>query len=310
MSLNFRMRTILGKVESSYGVDPVPTGASDAILCGQISFKPMANENLQREIVQPWLGQKETIPVSTVCDFEFGVELQSSGAAGTAPQWGTLLKACGFSETVTPVTDVQYAPASSGHSSIAFYFNQSGIRHKLLGCRGNVRIMMTPRRIPYLMFSFKGLYGGVSDQSHPSQTLTAWKAPLAMNNANSGSFALHGYSGLLYDMQIDMKNQVVHRNLVGIEDVLITDRAPDGNIVIEAPAIATKDFFTVAAAGTQGTLTLTHGTVAGYKVLISGSYIQPQNPEYEDRDGIVALKMPLRFMPGAAGNDELTIKAF
>ncbi|MCK7495178.1 MAG: hypothetical protein MZW92_31855 [Comamonadaceae bacterium] len=41
----------------------------------------------------------------------FDVEIKGSGAAGTAPELGVLLKGCGFGETVVAVTSVTYAPA-------------------------------------------------------------------------------------------------------------------------------------------------------------------------------------------------------
>lgn len=305
----FRQRAILAKIETTYGTDAVPTGAADALLVADdLDVKPMDNEMVERGVIQSYLGHAEMFPVATRIMITFKVEMVGSGAAGTAPAWGKLLKACAFSETISAGTSVAYAPAGTA-SSLSMYYFMDGVRHKILGARGSVKLKMTPRQVPYFEFSFTGLYGGVpTDTANPSLTLTAWKAPIAVNNANTSAFALHSYAGKLYDMDIDVANQVVYRNLVGTEDVQITDRQPAGSIEVEAVALATKDFWTIARTPTLSTLTLLHGTAAGYKVQIDAPLTQLINPEYTNRDQFTGLKMGTRFKPNA-GNDELVITA-
>lgn len=305
----FRKRAILAKIETTYGTDAVPTGAADACLVTNLSVRPMENEMVDRSLIQAFLGHSAQLPVGTQVAVEFAVEMVGSGTAGTAPAWGKLLRACGFAETISAGVSVVYNPVSENHESVTIYFHLDGVRHKALGARGNVSVKTTPKGIPLFTFRFIGLYGGIADAAMPSLTLTAWKAPIAVNNANTGTFSLHGHAGKLYDQSIDLANTLVHRDLVGIEDVVITDRAPAGDIEIEAPAIATKDFFTIAKEATLGALTITHGVTAGYKVKLDSPNVQLINPDYTDRDGVAALKMGLRLIPGGSGNDELTVTA-
>ena len=126
------------------------------------------------------------------------------------------------------------------------------------------------------------------------------------NNANTSAFALHGYSGKLYDMNIDVANLSAYRNLVGGEDVVLTDRSPVGSITIEAPTVTVKDFWTIAKAPTLGALSILHGTVAGFKVQTDSPLVQLINPEYVEDNGFAALKMALKLKPNA-GNDELVL---
>jgi hypothetical protein len=146
-----------------------------------------------------------------------------------------------------------------------------------------------------------------TDTALPAQTLSAWQTPLPVNNANTGAFSLHGYASTLYDFDMSLGGNLVYRNLVGVEDVVLNDRAPTGNLVIEDPTMAQKDFFTIAKNATLGAFTITHGTTAGNKVKLDAPAVQLTAPAYEDRDGVVALKMGARFKPTAAGNDEFTI---
>lgn len=307
--MNYRKRAILAKIETVYGTDAVPTGAADACVVSGLEVTPLAQETAERDIIMPHFGHMESLPVGTEMRVSFGIEMVGSGTAGTAPAWGKLFRACGFSETINAAVDVVYALVSASIDSLTIYVHMDANRHKLLGCRGSVTMGVTPKSIPYFKFTLTGLYGGVADTAMPSLTLTSWKTPIAVNNANTGAFSLHGHAGKLYDMQLDLKNQVVHRNLIGAEDVVITDRKPDGSIEIECPTLATKDFFAAAQAGSLAALTLTHGVTAGYKVKIDAPSVQLTEPAYADRDGVLALKMNTRFTPSSAGNDELTVTA-
>ena len=68
-----------------------------------------------------------------------------------------------------------------------------------------------------------------------------------------------------------------------------TDRQTVGSVVIEAPAIGTKDFFTLVDNETLVALQLVHGTVAGNIVQIDAPKVQLKNPTYSDSDGIAML---------------------
>lgn len=307
--MDFRKNAILAKIESVYGTDAAPAGAADAVLCVVRSFKPMDNEMVEREVdLGGWFGHMEMLPVGTRVMLEIDCEMVGSGVVDTPAQWGKLVRVCGFGETVNAAVSVQYDPVSAGIPSASIYVHKDGVRHKVLGTRGTkLGLKVTPRGIPYFQLGFMGLYGGVADATFPTQTLTSWKTPIAVNNANTGSFTLHGYAGKLYDMQIDVAPETIYRNLVGQEDVPIVDRAPAGRIVIEEPTVATKDFWSVARTPTLAALTITHGVTGGFKVKIDAPNVQLLNPEREDRNGVSALAMGLRLKPGATGNDELRI---
>lgn len=307
--MDYRKNAVLSKIEGSYGVDAVPTGAADAVLCAIRGFQPMQNEMVEREVeLGNWFGQMEDLPVGTTMRLGIDCEMVGSGAVDTPPQWGKLLRAAGFAETINAAVSVVYSLISASIPSLTHYVHKDGVLHKLLGSRASkLGFKISPRGLPYFQFEFQGLYGGISDAAFPTQTLTGWKVPIAVNNANTSAFALHSYSGKCYDLQIDLNPQTVHRNVVGSEDILITDRKPAGRIEIEEPTVAAKDFWTIARAPTLNPITILHGTVAGYKVQINAPLVQLLNPERGDRDGVCTLQMGMKLKPTAAGNDELVI---
>jgi hypothetical protein len=98
MSLLTRKRTLLAKIEGTYGTDPSP-GSSDAMLVKNLNFTPINSELVSRDLIRPFLGNSQTLLAQLSCAIDFEVELAGAGIPGVAPAWGRLLRACAFSET-------------------------------------------------------------------------------------------------------------------------------------------------------------------------------------------------------------------
>ena len=308
MALLQNKRTLLAKIETTYGDDPTPTGAANAILVRNMNITPQQAQQVGRDVIRPYLGNSEQLPSSIHALIDFEVEMAGSGAAGTAPAYGPLLRGCGFAETVSAGVDVVYAPVSASFESVALYFNVDGVLHKLTGGRGTVSAELAVDQIPVFKFKFTGLYNAVVDAAAPSVTLTGWKQPLPVNRANTSGFSLHAYAnGLLQSLSLDAANDVQFRSLVGgNESVLITNRKPAGNLSMEATTIAAKDWFSAAKNATLDALSITHGTTAGYKVKLDAPKVQLTNPTYAESQGIAMLNMGLVLVPNTS-NDELII---
>lgn len=308
MPLLARKRVILAKVETTYGTDAVPTGAANAILVRNLSVTPQDADAVDRDLIRPYLGRSEQLMAGIRAMVEFEVEIQASGTAGTAPAWGPLLKGCAMSETVSAGVSVTYAPVSASFDALSIYFNVDGVLHKLTGARGTFSISMNVKQIPVIKFSFTGIYNTVTDTAAPTPTFTPWKTPLPVTNVNTTPFTLHGYAAVMSELSIDLSASIVHRTLVGgSEQVLFTDRQPQGSITIEATTVAQKDWWTIAKNATLGALAITHGTAAGYKVAVNAPNVQLTKPSYTELDGIQMLQMGMNLTPGSSGNDELTI---
>ncbi len=310
MALRKRRGALLAKIEVTYGTDPTPTGAANAILFSDFDLSPMEMKTVDRDNIRPFLGSNEQLPTGLFSKIDFTIEAAGSGALGTAPAWGPLLRACGFAETVTASTKVEYSPVSESFESVTVYFNLDGVLHKLTGARGTVTFDFTRDGRPAMKFSLTGLFNTVTDAAAPTVTLTAWQKPLAVNRTNTPTLTLHGYAGRVHSLTADMANEVIFRELIGaaMGEVLITDRKPVGNILMEAVTVATKDWWTSIKNITTGALQLIHGTVAGNKFQIDAPNVQLLNPKYQDQDGIAMLGCSMVYGP-SAGNDEIKITA-
>ena len=308
MALLLRKRLILIETESTYGTDPTPTG-TDAVLVRDLNITPQQSDVVSRDLIRPYLGASEQLLANTRVECTFSVELAGSGTAGTAPQYGKALQACGLSETVAAGTSVTYAPVSASFSSVTIHYNIDGVRHKVTGCRGTFVINTSVGEIPTIDFTFTGIYNAPDDSSLPSVTYANQATPLVFKDGNTDTFQLLSYAGCLQSVTFDVGNTLVYRELIGCtKEVLLTDRASSGTVVLEAVTIATKDYFTAALTdSTLGNLTFQHGTTAGNIVDFASTRIDIGDVSYSDQDGIAMLNIPYTAVPSTAGNDEFSL---
>jgi hypothetical protein len=303
-----RKTVILAKIETTYGTDPVPTGAANAMVVRNLSLSPLQATRVSRDIVRDYLGNSEQLVGSQSIELSFEVEIAGAGSAGTAPKYSPLLRACGLSETVNASVSVVYQPVSAAFEGATLYYNLNGRRHKLTGARGSVSMKLAIDQLPVFAFKFVGQYNLPADAAEASVAYTGWQVPAIVTNTNTTSLSFHGYSGaLMSDLSIDLANDVQFRPVVGAASaVLITNRSPAGSITLDSDLVASWDPWSRISAGTLSSLSIVQGTIAGNKVQIDAPKVQIGNPTIGDRLGISTEQFPLTLMASTA-NDELVI---
>lgn len=302
----FRKLALLAKLDATYGVDPTPSGAANAILATNVTFTPIEGEEVSRDLMLPYLGNSGFQLANTYAKIEFEVEIAGAGAAGTAPAYGPLLRACGMAEVITAGSSVVYNPVSGGYDAVTMYANWDGVRHIMLGGRGNVKLTFTPGKIPRYQFSFMCLHGAITDAALPATTLTAFIEALVVSKANTPTFTIHGASSPGESLTIDLGQKTEGRFLIGYEGIEITDRNATGTAVVEARPLATVNWFAIQKARTRDALQLIHGTEAGNIVQVDAPAVQIGKVAQGNTQGILNYSLPLVFCP-VNGNDELTI---
>ena len=309
MPLYYRNVAVLAKQEVTYGTDPVPTGAANAILSKGALPQPLQGDRVTRDLDRSTWGAQSEIATGTLVTVNFSCEIAGGGAAGTAPKYGPLLQACGMSETTNAGVSVVYAPASSSLKSVTIYYYIDGQQHIIKGARGNVSVNIARGQIPTFDFTFTGLYTRPTAVANPALTLTSWQTPVAVTKTNTPTFTLHSFAATCQSLSADFGNQITYRNMIGTETVELTDRNVRGQVMIEAPAVGTKDFFAASEAHagiTLSTMQLIHGTAAGNIVQLDAPKVQLANPTIQNSDGVVMYQMDTIYTPNSA-NDEFTI---
>jgi len=121
-----RKRVILVKLEPTYGVDSAPV-AADAVLCSNLSITPLEGSSVERDFIRPYFGASGAIRVENFASLSFDTEIAGSGAAGTAPEWGALLKSSNFSETITAAAITGACSAAGTTTTIALAAGASAV---------------------------------------------------------------------------------------------------------------------------------------------------------------------------------------
>jgi hypothetical protein len=210
--------------------------------------------------------------------------------------------------TGAPVVGVSasYLPVSASFGSVTLYYYNDSVLHKATGAMGSVKFSINVKQIPVMHFSFTSLYSAPADASPTGVDYSSFQAPKVANTTNTTSFSLLSYSGNLESVELDIANDVQFRTLIGSSSVNIIDRKPAGTFIFEAPAIASKDFFTLALNGTTGTMAITHGVTGGNIVTLACPRVSIQNPSYKDSQGVQMISLPFVATPNT-GNDDLSV---
>ena len=309
MSKSMKKMLLLAKTEVTPGTDPVPTAAANSILCRGLMPELINADYVPRDLIRGYKGNSESLPVGVHRRFQFEVELAGSGTAGTAPKWGPILKACGFSETVQALTDVTYAPVSSGEDTVTLYAYVDGLLFKLTYGKGTVKIALDAKSIPTLQFDFLGVYSDATDTAFPTtQDFTGFTLPKTVGKVNTPTFSIHGVAGVCSNLSLDLANNLMYRDLIGAEAPHSPDRKPTGNATFELTSVATKNWGSTIRAGTTGALQVVHGTAAGNIITIDAPAIQFNSASIQNQDEIAMLNTGFTINPSAStGNDELTL---
>jgi hypothetical protein len=313
-----RNQAILAKIETTYGVDAVPVPGTDALLTSNLKVKALDGKTVSRDLLYPYFGASQDLPVYFYVSGSFDVGIAGSGAAGTAPPWGKLLRAAGLAEVVTAGNRVDYTPISTGFESLTIYYYDDGLLKKALGCRMSFKLNLNYGAIPTLSCTFMGLDGGEAVLANPATTLTAWKTPLPVNQANSGQIVLGGSyaagalsggtASVTGGLEIDLGAKVVFTELIGGEAIDIVDRSASGKINLDlSAALEVSTISSIRSASTQS-IGMVHGTTAGGKILVFAPNCQLKSPERSDQNGRRLVGCEFMAIP-SSGNDELRIVA-
>lgn len=315
-----RKTAILAKLETAYGVDALPTGAANALVVSNLSINPLNAEYIARDIVRNYLGGSEELPGAAYVECGFDIELVGSGQLAVAPAWGPLMRSIGFAEVITPEIRVDYVPISGSFESATIYWYDDGVLHKLLGVRGTATLALGVGQKPVIAFKLMAVDGGIVETPNVSTTLTAWRVPQIVIDANSGDLifgATHDAAlapafvgGTPYPsegLSIDLGIKAEFQKLLGGESIAISDRDVTGSVKLKLTAAQEVAFMAEVKAATLTSVGLIHGTVAHDKIMVFAPKVQKKEPTKDENKGERMSGYKLRMLPSAAGNDEIRI---
>lgn len=298
---------ILAKIESVYGTDPTPTGANDAVLISNLSPSLAGARMNERPAMRNTLGQLKHLYGGSLLQVSFDVEIKGSGTAGTAPEIGPLLRACGLGETIVGGVSVTYAPVSTAIESITIYIYEDGLEYKMTGCRGTFTGNLEAGMAGKLSFTFTGHWSGPTDVAVPAPTYDSTVPVVTL----SAGFTVDSFAGVVNALGFDIGNEVSMPPSInaadGFADIIISGRDVKGSIDPETVLIATEAFIANYKSGVVMALaTGTIGATGGNIYQLTFGQISYREVALGDRDGIRTYELAF----GAAestGDDEFSL---
>ena len=287
------------KIESTYNTDSAPT-AIDAMLVENVSPSYEGARLVERNPIKPTLGKEQSIHAGNLIQLTFDAEMKGSGVAGTAPEIGQALRACGFGETIVASTSVTYEPVSESIESCTIYYYQDGKLQVITGARGTVELNMTVGDKPMASFTFTGHDAGDSDAALISGTYDNTVPPPVIN----GSFDVGGFAAVISALSFNLGNEVVtppdFNSPDGYSEVFISDRDMSGSFDPEYTLKATQDWIADWKNGVNKLITTgVIGSAAGNRIQLDILQAYYRELGQGDRDSIRTLDIGF----GAVGDD-------
>lgn len=312
-----RNDVVLTKIEVTYGTDPTPVVATDAVLTQIPSDSDDVNV-LDRNVtsgtlspLQPIIGRKLS---NASMDIEFKSEIDAAvGSSGDPIEIDAILRAAGFNPTYTAETsggandgDVQYDLVSTAFESITTYLYFQDVLKKITGAFCDLSWSFVAGDLPVMSASMIGKYNATTDATATTPTYAPEKPVMV----ESATLTLDALAPVCRSISIAMNNNIIERPDVnsaeGLIGVRIADRNPTATIVVEEPLVATKDFWALLDAATALDVDFNQGSGAGGAIAVSIPKLALTNVTRSDDNGIVVVTLEgVCSKTLDAGDDEL-----
>lgn len=312
--------------EVTYGTDPGTWLATHAVLVSNVQAAPLVSQNIQRNNLRNYFGASGELVGSAYKTLSFDVEFQHSGTAGTAAAWDVLLQMCNFgpgSVLATPARVEHSLSAASAQASGTIRYFDDGVLHLLTGAKGDISWNLPIGGRPVFSFQFTGLDGDDTAVATPSTDYTAYKAPLAVKDTNTGAMTLGctyatgvlsgGTEYVSAGLTFKLGNKVEFVDLLGTatlpgQKVEITGRESSGHLSLELAAADVATFMDNVRSNTLQSLGIVHGVTAGLKLLAFMPSIQLVNPTLGEVSGRRMNEFDFRALTSStSGLDEFKL---
>jgi hypothetical protein len=308
----FRKTFICSKAEATYGTTASTGGADYLVTLGDASITPLAATSLNREILNGAFGSTlSPLIAQRKVEASIPIELSGSGTAGTPPKFGHLLLGSGMNLTTVSSTSNTYnlVTAENLASSELMFFGD-GQRHQALGCRGGFELTFAAGEAPRITFNRTGIYSEPTNVANSTPTISNQAAPVVFDAANTATATIGGLAVCVQSMTLTLEPELFFRDYAGCgKEVQIVNHVVSGTITIVRPAdLATFNPYALCTSGTRQAITMTHGTVAGNRVIPTIPYAVFGAPTEVNLDGAYGLQLPFVGKNSAIGaTDSMTL---
>jgi len=289
----------------SYGASNTPNESIPNIFLNVFDpvISPRAGEIKNIAVTRPWFGGSKKKQVTEYVDLSFKVPIVIPDFIPTTNnvtrdlveseviKLECLLGCCGLIKKENG-NDWFFEETSTNLKYGTFDYYIDGMKHRIKGTRGSVKIIFNAGDFPYYDFTMKGLYKTPELDFFPLETVNFYNtaSPLPVNNSNT-SITLTPFNGTENSIycsvcEIDIGNQVEYRPLIGGANITIVDRVISGKLVWEANV--NNSYFNSVENEVHYELKITHKLKNStyQKLLFLFPNIVLNNYKYEENNGV------------------------
>jgi len=282
---------VLVKRETFHGIDAEPD--TDYLVLCSVPQHSVGGDKMTRDYMRNSLsssgfsvsGKKQTI--------SFSCELKGPNnpvSPGLETYLHTLIRCCGLNsatviDEATTYTTAAIDPATMWSCTIYYYLD--GVRHALVGCRGNAVMEFSVNAVPKINFSMTGFYVAPGDVATPAMPaiIPDYEAPPCVN----GGFEISAYnpSGvekITFDLGMKVVEKKDINSPTGLSKILITGSEPKITLDCDVDSLANFNPYDLWSSGTLFDTDLTFGNT-GNKVLVSAEDVRLDEPAKGDKNG-------------------------
>lgn len=255
----FKGKTLLMAIQAVIGV-PEALLAADGVKSMELTWKDYQGDKQELAYDDSGQANNPEVNVNPRCEFDFKTSAFASGTAGTLAPLDVCFRACGMNVTVDPGVSVTYGTIDVTKNTTEFvtaWVIRGNLRHQTSDAMGDLGFEIKSGQFAKFMFGgFIGQYITPEEQlTTITPTYSDWKDPLPSTKVNTPVTTIGGWQGCVDQVTFTMGNQIVKHDRSGCAGVTITGRTPTGKMVVEAPDIASKNFWSEAESHT-GTINL------------------------------------------------------
>ncbi len=289
------------EIEDTKGTAKVPATADAAIEVEDPDWDVVV-EHFERNPIHPAMDRPPSVPGPTMVEFSFAVPWAGAEAAGTAPMYDKVLRACALSETIAAST-VRYHLVSDESlqetATIDLYRGGAGgsKRLRVAGAMLNPSFEVNHSDKPMIRFSGRGIFVHEQDAATPTNIPYVEVAPPA---ALGATLTWKSVSLIATQVIFDLGNDVQLRpsmgSATGFAHAVVVDRDPSITIDPEDELVATLDFVTHMRSIDSGVaqLLVSWGEVAGNRILMDFRQCQLVGATPADKAGLVMRNLSLK----------------
>lgn len=312
MTKSWDKKVVLFKDEVTEGVDSAPVVATNGFRVRNYQPTFMDADGKVRALEKAYLGADPVTMSAFKRGASFEIEMAGGGApVGTVPQWMKFARYCGFAAPVIVATTSATQDPSSTVVSGTHWAYLDNLLMKATGGRGSMGYTIEDDEIPIFNCSYLGIPPTVlAEEATPGAVVLAGVTDPVISSTENTEFLLGGFEVPLRRMTMNANADLQYRSLIGPPDkIMYRNRNWNGQIVIELPDLATKNYFTQIRPGTTMASSLAQGNIAGNIVTITHPALQiTGNVELSEEQGCVMATMPVTALP-VVGNDEVKFVA-